>query len=99
LHNVRQLPYVQFAIAARAELPQDRRGVDYRAIHNNCSRQALMWLLMAQNIFNRQLTSMPEHYITRLFFPSNRYVTSADWKAKGAAWYSLGTMHLSRRLE
>jgi histone acetyltransferase len=48
--------------------------VDYRVIHNDCSRQALMWLLMARNIFNRQLTNMPEHYITRLVF-SDRHWT------------------------
>jgi histone acetyltransferase len=41
-------------------------------IHNDCSLQALMWLLMAQNIFNHQLTNMPEHYTTRLVF-NNRH--------------------------
>jgi histone acetyltransferase len=42
--------------------------LDYRVIHNDSSRQALVWLLMARNVFHQQLTSMPEHYITRLVF-------------------------------
>jgi histone acetyltransferase len=33
-----------------------------------------MWLVMARNIFNRQLTNMPEHYTTRLVF-NNRHWT------------------------
>jgi glyoxylate reductase len=59
-------------------------------IYHDCSRQRLIWLVIARNIFNRQLANMPEHYMTRLLFPSNRYVTSGDWKAKGAGVVFIG---------
>jgi phosphoglycerate dehydrogenase-like enzyme len=49
-----------------------------------------MWLVMARNIFNRQLANIPEHSITRLLSPSNGYVTSGDWKAKGAGVVFIG---------
>jgi histone acetyltransferase len=40
----------------------------YRVIQNDQSRQALLWLAMAKNIFRHELTQMPEHYISRLVF-------------------------------
>ena len=43
----------------------------YRVVQNDGTRQALMWLLMARNVFHRELTKMPEDYITRLVFNEN----------------------------
>jgi histone acetyltransferase len=42
--------------------------LEYRVVQNDSSRQALAWLLMARNIFHRELAQMPENYISRLVF-------------------------------
>ena len=47
------------------------RELTYRVVENDGTRQALMWLLMARNIFHQGLTEMPEAYITRLVFNEN----------------------------
>lgn len=45
--------------------------LDYRVVTNDGTRQSLIWLTMARNIFNKELTQMPEHYISRLVFNEN----------------------------
>lgn len=42
--------------------------LQYRLVMNDGTRQSLMWLTMARNVFKRELTQMPENYITRLVF-------------------------------
>ena len=59
--------------------------LDYRLVVNDGTDQALMWLTMARNIFHRELSQMPENYISKLVF--NRYhrtvVLSRDGKVLG----------------
>ncbi|OHT12976.1 acetyltransferase, GNAT family protein [Tritrichomonas foetus] len=45
--------------------------LQYRVVTNDGTRQALIWLTMARNIFHKELTQMPEHYISRLVFNDN----------------------------
>jgi histone acetyltransferase len=60
---------VSEALSPRAlSFRQYDKELDYRVIHNDSSRQALVWLLMARNVFHQQLGNMPEYYITRLVF-------------------------------
>jgi histone acetyltransferase len=40
----------------------------YRVVQNDQSRQALVWLAQAKNVFKTGLRQMPEHYISRLVF-------------------------------
>ena len=46
-------------------------NLEYRLITNDGTNQSLMWLTMARNIFHRELSQMPENYISKLVF--NRY--------------------------
>jgi histone acetyltransferase len=52
---------------------QCEKDLEYRLIRNDSSRQALVWLLTIRNVFHQQLTSMPEHYITRLVFNERHF--------------------------
>lgn len=45
--------------------------LEYRVISNDGTRQSLIWLTMVRNIFNKELTQMPENYISRLVFNEN----------------------------
>lgn len=45
--------------------------LQYRVVANDGTRQSLIWLTMARNIFNTELSQMPENYISRLVFNEN----------------------------
>jgi histone acetyltransferase len=42
--------------------------LSYQLVTNDGGDQSLMWLTMARNIFHRELSQMPEHYISKLVF-------------------------------
>ena len=48
-------------------------NIKTRLITNDGTKQNLVWLAMARNIFHHELTKMPEPYITRLVFNKKHF--------------------------
>ena len=50
-----------------------QENINVRLITNDGSKQSLVWLAMARNIFHKELQKMPEQYITRLVFNKKHF--------------------------